>query len=125
MLEGTVNQAIASIGVFVVIIYCIILERKEHPIIGWFSGMFIGSLVAIPWFLCWPLGGLIYIWALLSGEGNTGDIFGIREEPVYNIFGDEIGTAKIFGNTIISTDIKFTSPNDIQRDAFGNLKRKF
>jgi len=140
MLE-TVFMGGSIIGFFVIMAYTIIKEVKKHPIIGLFIAIFKGTILATPWFFAWPLTMWFYIWYIFRDKppktshstdtstepddsGLLEDLLGIRKEPIYDVFGNKVGTASTWGDKVLYTDKFLISPDDVERDPFGDLREK-
>lgn len=127
------------IGFFVIMLYNIIKTIKNHCFfVGVILGVLKGTLFGAAWFFAWPVTMWIFLYYLFIGPNNTGiyddepdnrnlleQLLCIQEEPVYDFWGDEIGTAKTFGDEIIDVDAPGVSYDDLERDVFGDLRKKF
>lgn len=140
MLE-TIYMQVSVIGFIGIMIYTLITEVKKHPILGLFITPFKGTLLATPWFIAWPITIWFYIYFITRSKekppfhevthdtesndrGLIADLLDIQEEPIYDILGNEVGKATTMYGKAISTDKFFTTPDDIERDPFGDLREK-
>lgn len=129
------------IGFFVVMLYNIVKTVRKHCfLVGVILGILKGTLFGAAWFFAWPITMWIFLWYLFIREPYTNpyddyhepddrnlfeQLSDIQKEPVYDLFGDKIGTAKTFGGKIVDVDAPLVSHDDLERDAFGDLRRKF
>ena len=141
-MSETIFMLVAIIGFLSIMLYTIIKEIKKHPLIGLFLGIIKGTVIGSPWFIGWPLTMWLYLWYMIKKQGykephhHTSDdieiddrnifeqILDIREEPIYDICGRKVGTAKASWNEVFYTDNILISPEDVERDAFGDLREK-
>jgi len=140
----TIFMCGSDIGFFVVMIYNIVKNIKKHSFfVGIILGIFKGTLFGAVWLFAWPVTMWVFLWYLFvkphgdshtkpyddddkSDDGRTllDDLLCLQREPIYNIFGDEIGTARTFGDKIFDVDAPGVSADDIERDAFGDWRIK-
>ncbi len=139
----TIFMCGSIVGFFVIIIYNIVKTIKKHSFfVGTILGIFKGTLFGAAWFFAWPITMWVFLWYLVIKPPHGSytnpcddeleddrtlleDFFGIQKEPIYDIFGNQIATARTWGDKIIDVDALGISDDDIERDSFGDLRKKF